>query len=133
MVMAIICAAVAAAIVALVVLVALCGWAGRIGVTQRIGLSLIASGLLWAGPGRFQGHPPGLGDLLMLVGVLVYALAVYGRQLADHLDAVDGRLDGRIALDPAAMAQAFRQATARARNRSNAEAVSRAFPRRLRH
>lgn len=95
MTLTIVCAALAAAIVALVVLVALFGWAGRVSLPQRLGLCLIAAGILWAGPDRIQGHPPGLGDLLMLLGVLVYGLAVYGRQLRDHADRMDGRLDGR--------------------------------------
>lgn len=88
-------ATMAAAIVALVVLVALCGWAGRVPRWQRVGLCLIAAGVLWAGPGRLQGAPVSLGDLLMLLGVLVYGLSVYGRQLRDHVDQLDGLKDGR--------------------------------------
>lgn len=96
MALGILTAAVAAAIVALVVLVALCGWAGKVSRPQRVGLCLIAAGLVWAGPGRLQGQPPGLGDLAMLLGILVYGLSVYGRQLREHVDELDGRRDGRL-------------------------------------
>jgi hypothetical protein len=80
----------------LVVLVALFGWAGEVPRAQKVGLCMIAAGLVWAGPGRFSGAPIGLGDLLMLTGILTYGIAVYGKQLKQHFDEADGSLDGRV-------------------------------------
>ena len=97
-----ICVLLAAAVVAVVVAVALAGWAGAVPRLQRLALAAIAAGLVWAGPDRFSGRPPGFGDLVLLAGVLAYIVAVYGRQLRAHLDAMDGKADGRI--DGAALA-----------------------------
>ncbi len=97
MILAWLSAAVAAAIVAVVVAVALLGWAGRLSRLERIGLCVLAAGLLWAGPTRFLAKPgPGLPDLVFLVGVALLLGATYGRAVVAHLDAMDGRADGQV-------------------------------------
>lgn len=48
---------------------------------QRWGLCLTGAGLVGAAPGRFLAHPPGVFDLMMLVGLLVYLAALYGPAL----------------------------------------------------
>lgn len=67
---------------------------------QRIGLSMMAAGLLWAAPARMMGGSPGLGDLVFLLGLLVLLLALYGRQLGRRVDAIDGHIDGRLGVVP---------------------------------
>lgn len=98
MILAWLSATVAVAIVAVVVAVALLGWAGRLSRLERVGLCILAAGLLWAGPTRFLAKPgPGLPDLVFLVGVALLLGATYGRAVVAHLDALDGRADGRLA------------------------------------
>lgn len=97
MILAWLSAAVAAAIVAVVVAVALLGWAGRLSRLERIGLCVLAAGLLWAGPTRFLAKPgPGLGDLLFLAGIGTLLVSIYGRALIAHIEGMDGRQDGRL-------------------------------------
>lgn len=67
---------------------------------QRIGLSMMAAGLLWAAPARMMGGSPGLGDLIFLLGLLILLLALYGGQLARRVDAIDGHIDGRLGVMP---------------------------------
>ena len=67
---------------------------------QRIGLSMMAAGLLWAAPARMMGGAPGLGDLVFLLGLLILLLALYGGPLARRADALDGRIDGRLGVIP---------------------------------
>lgn len=74
-------AIVALAIVATVVLKGVLGWAGSISRTQRVGLCLTGAGLVWAGPARFLDQPPGLGDLLFVVGIAVHVIATHGPSL----------------------------------------------------
>lgn len=67
---------------------------------QRIGLSMMAGGLLWAGPSRMLGGSPGMGDLVFLLGLLILLLALYGGQMVKRVDAIDGRIDGRLGVVP---------------------------------
>lgn len=78
--------ALGALIVAVIVVVALLGWGGSLTLSQRLGLAGVAAGIVWAGPGRALGREPGLGDALLLMGLLVYLLATYGRALLRRLD-----------------------------------------------
>lgn len=66
----------------------------------RIGLTMMASGLLWAAPARMLGGSPGLGDAVFLTGLLVLLLALYGPRLVRGLDTLDGREDGRLGIVP---------------------------------
>lgn len=67
---------------------------------QRVGLSMMAGGLLWAAPSRMLGGSPGLGDLIFLLGLLVLLLALYGGHLVRRVDGLDGRHDGRLGIVP---------------------------------
>ncbi|PLR28161.1 hypothetical protein SGCZBJ_03900 [Caulobacter zeae] len=78
--------ALGALIVTVIVVVALLGWGGSLSMSQRLGLAAIAAGIVWAGPGRALGREPGLGDALLLLGLLVYLLASYGGALLRRLD-----------------------------------------------
>lgn len=86
----------AAAVVLMVFLIALLGWGGRIRTLERVGLCMMAAGLLWAGPARFLGQPAGLGDLMFLAGLLTLLWAIYGRAVWNRADALDGQADGRV-------------------------------------
>lgn len=88
------CGGLASAIVTIVVLVALLDWA-HAPRPERIALAVIASGLVWAAPGRLAAGGVGLGDLVLLGGVLALVILTYGRRIARHADQVDGQLDGR--------------------------------------
>ena len=88
----------AATVVAMIVIIALTGWGGPLHCARRVGLTMVGAGLLWAGPGRFAGQPPGLGDLLMLSGLVLHLGAVYGPRLWQRVDRLDGRPDGRLRL-----------------------------------
>ncbi|RZJ19134.1 MAG: hypothetical protein EON91_02755 [Brevundimonas sp.] len=91
-------AALAAVIVAIVALAGIVGWGGRVSCAQRIGLCVMAAGLVWAGPARFMGYPPGLGDLLFVAGIVIHLGAVYGPAMWRKVDALDGEADGRVSL-----------------------------------
>lgn len=94
---AVICAMLGGAIILTVVAVAVLGWAGRLTRLERVGLYILAAGLLWAGPGRFLSQPgPGLGDLLFLAGIGTLLVSIYGRALIAHIEGMDGRQDGRL-------------------------------------
>lgn len=88
--------ALAAVVVLMIAAVALLGWGGVLSQAQRLGLAGIAAGIAWAGPGRALGRGPGLGDLLMLLGLVVYLAATYGPALFHKADSLDGVTDGRI-------------------------------------
>ncbi len=88
------CGGLVAAIVTIVVLVALLDWA-HAPRGERVALTTIAAGLVWAAPGRFAAGGVGLGDLVLLGGVLALVLITYGRRVARHADQVDGKVDGR--------------------------------------
>lgn len=85
----------AAVLVALLVLL-LMGWGGRFRLAQRVGLAAAGAGLLWAAVPRFQGAPPGAGDVLMLAGWATYLAATYGPAIWRKADSLDGHIDGRI-------------------------------------
>ena len=74
----------------------LIGWGGAFSRTQRVGLALSASGVVWAGVPRLMGHPPGIGDLMFLAGLVTFFVATYGPAIYRNLDALDGQLDGHI-------------------------------------
>lgn len=108
-----------AAVVVLVVLTALMGWAGRLKRSQRISLCAMAAGLLWAGPARFLGYAPGIGDLMFVFGLLGHLWDVYGPALLIKADSLDGQVDGKLGqvvvlhrgavmADPAVLARAPR-------------------------
>lgn len=84
------------AIVLIIAFVALLGWGGLLSLSQRLGLAAIAAGIVWAGPGRALGREPGLGDALMLLGLLVYLASTYGPRLFLRLDGLDGKVDGKV-------------------------------------
>lgn len=94
--MEILCIAAAFAIVSLIVAVALFDWGGALNRWQRRGLLALAGGLAWAGPARFLGEPPSMGDLLFLVGLLTYLCATYGPTLYRKADLLDGTADGKV-------------------------------------
>lgn len=90
-------ALVAGAVVAgMVVLTAVMGWGGDVGRWRRIGLCAMGAGLVWAGPSRFLGYPPGLGDLIFLCGLSIHLTALYGHGWRRRIDGLDGTVDGRI-------------------------------------
>jgi hypothetical protein len=70
-----------ALIVAVVVLKGILGWGGEISRAQRVGLCMIGAGAVWAAPTRYLGLPPGLGDLLLFLGITTLVLSVFGRSL----------------------------------------------------
>lgn len=74
-------AVVSLAVVATVVTKGVLGWGGAINLPQRIGLCLMGAGLVWAGPSRFLDRPPGLGDLIFVVGIAVHVVATHGPSL----------------------------------------------------
>jgi hypothetical protein len=65
----------AAVVVALVVLKGLLGQGPK---AQRIALCMIGAGIVWAGPTRFLGMSPGLGDLLLVSGIAAHIIALHG-------------------------------------------------------
>lgn len=87
---------VVAGLIAMVVVVLMIGWGGRLTCAQRVGLCTMTAGLVWAGPSRFLGHPPGLGDLVFVSGILISLVATHGRAIWRTADGLDGVLDGRI-------------------------------------
>lgn len=94
----------AALIVAVIVLVVFMGWVDHLSLAQRLGLTTIAAGLLWAGPGRAMKLEPGLGDVILLAGLLIFLLATFGREICRRADALDGAADGRLDLAKAVKA-----------------------------
>ncbi len=93
-------AAAAAFIVGIVVLAAVIGWGARVTRFQRIGLCVMAAGLVWAAPARLFGAAPGLPDLMFLTGLALYLAARHGRHIMSRADRLDGAEDGRISLSP---------------------------------
>lgn len=89
-------AAAAAFIVGLVVMAAIVGWGARVTRCQRIGLCVMAGGLVWAAPARLFGAGPGLPDLMFLSGLALYLAARHGRQIMERVDRLDGVEDGRV-------------------------------------
>lgn len=73
----------------------LIGWGGAFSQLQRLGLAMSASGVVWAGVPRLMGQPPGIGDLMFLVGLLTFLGRTYGPAILKSLDAMDGKSDGR--------------------------------------
>ncbi|WP_296174214.1 hypothetical protein [uncultured Brevundimonas sp.] len=97
-------AAVAAFVVGIVVLAAVIGWGARVTRFQRIGLCVMAGGLVWAGPGRLFGLAPALPDLMFLSGLALYLAARHGHHIMTRVDRLDGAEDGRINLSSRAKA-----------------------------
>lgn len=95
-------AAVAAFVVGIVLLAAVIGWGARVTRFQRIGLCVMAGGLVWAGPGRLFGLAPGLPDLMFLSGLALYLAARHGHHIMTRVDRMDGVEDGRLNLRPSA-------------------------------
>lgn len=89
-------AAAAAFIVGVVVLAAIVGWGARVTRCQRIGLCVMAGGLVWAAPARLLGDQPGWPDLMFLSGLALYLAARHGRQIMERVDRLDGVEDGRV-------------------------------------
>lgn len=93
-------AAAAAFVVGIVVLAAVIGWGARVTRFQRLGLCVMAAGLVWAAPARLFGAAPGLPDLMFLTGLALYLAARHGRHIMSRADRLDGAEDGRISLSP---------------------------------
>ncbi|WP_300573625.1 hypothetical protein [Phenylobacterium sp.] len=74
----------------------LIGWGGAFSQVQRLGLAMSASGVVLAGVPRLMGHPPGLGDLMFLAGLVTFLGRTYGPAILNSLDAMDGKSDGRL-------------------------------------
>lgn len=88
--------AIGAGVIGLLATVALLGWGGPLPRLQRAGLLMILAGLVWAAIPRFLGQPPGLGDILMMLGLGLYVWAQYRAALLDAADRLDGVVDGKI-------------------------------------
>lgn len=86
----------AAAVLLATVVCLLIGWGGLLGLAQRVGLASFAAGLVLAAIPRFQGQPPGWGDLVMLAGLALYFCATYLPKILEHVDGLDGAVDGRL-------------------------------------
>lgn len=93
----VVCAAITALTVGAVILIAVLDWAHAPRL-ERLAISAIGAGLTWAGPGRLAAGGVGLGDLILLVGVLALVGLVYGRRLVSRADELDGVRDGRLRL-----------------------------------
>lgn len=91
-------AALAAVGVVATIIMVVHGWAGRLTRVVRLALCLMGAGLAWAGPARFLGYGPGLGDLIFIAGVGLHLAALYGPALWRRADGLDGAVDGRISL-----------------------------------
>lgn len=74
----------------------LIGWGGLLDSLQRVGLASFGAGLVLAAIPRFQGQPPGWGDLFMLAGLALYFCATYLPRILQHIDGLDGAQDGRL-------------------------------------
>lgn len=86
----------AAGLLLVVICLLLLGWGGLLTRTQRIGIALFAAGFVIAAIPRFQGRPPGWGDFIMLVGLLIYFGTTYAPKIIQHVDGLDGQVDGRV-------------------------------------
>lgn len=86
---------VAAGLLLVVIVLLLLGWGGLLTLLQRIGIALFAAGFVLAAIPRFQGKPPGWGDLIMLTGLLIYFGTTYAPKIIQHVDGLDGQVDGR--------------------------------------
>lgn len=93
-------AGVGAVVIALLLVVAVVGWTGPVSRVERAGLLVTVAGLCWAGPARYLGEPPGLGDILFLVGLALLVWARHGAAVFGALDRLDGAADGRIGRPP---------------------------------
>ena len=91
-------AAAAAVIVGIVVLATVIGWGERVTRFQRIGLCVMAAGLVWAAPARLFGAMPGMPDLMFLSGLALYLCARHGKHIMVRVDRLDGIEDGRVGL-----------------------------------
>lgn len=91
-------AAAAAVIVGIVVLATVIGWGERVTRFQRIGLCVMAAGLVWAAPARLFGATPGMPDLMFLSGLALYLCARHGAHIMARVDRLDGIEDGQIRL-----------------------------------
>lgn len=109
---------IAATLLVATVCALLVGWGGLLSRSQRLGLAMFASGLVLAAIPRFSGRPPGLGDVLMLFGLALFFIATYGPKILQHVDGMDGAIDGRARVGPVSISpEAIRQAMALERRR----------------
>lgn len=90
--------ALAAACYLAVVACLLIGWGGAFSTVQRAGLAVSASGVVLAGLPRLMGHPPGLGDLMFLGGLVAFLARTYGPAIFHNIDGLDGVFDGKLDL-----------------------------------
>lgn len=86
----------ATVVVSIVVLAALIGWGARVTRYQRIGLMVMAAGLIWAAPARLFGAGPGIPDLMFLGGLALYLCARHGPHIMVRVDRLDGVEDGQV-------------------------------------
>lgn len=109
---------IAVGILVLTVCLLLVGWGGLLSRLQRLGLAMFASGLVLAAIPRFTGHPPGLGDVLMLTGLVLFFAATYGPKILQHVDGMDGVIDNSVRVGPVSISpEVIRQAMAHERRR----------------
>lgn len=87
---------IAAGLLIVVICLLLMGWGGLLSLLQRISLGTFAAGMVLAAIPRFQGQPPGWGDVLMLGGLVLYFGTTYAPKILRHVDGLDGKVDGRI-------------------------------------
>lgn len=76
----------------------LIGWGGAFSQLQRVGLAMSASGVVLAGVPRLMGQPPGIGDLMFLVGLLTFLGRTYGPAIFHNIDGLDGVFDRKLDL-----------------------------------
>ncbi|MET3665889.1 hypothetical protein [Caulobacter sp. 1776] len=82
----------ALAVLAIILVVGL-GWTDHLSRRQRLALTFVAAGLLWAGPARALRLDAGPGDVMFLVGVLGMILDAHGSAMWRRADLKDGRAD----------------------------------------
>ncbi|ATC34180.1 hypothetical protein CA606_18595 [Caulobacter vibrioides] len=87
---------VAGGLLVVVLCLLLMGWGGLLTLLQRIGIAMFAAGFVLAAIPRFQGQAPGWGDVIMLAGLALYFGTTYAPKILQHVDGLDGRVDGRI-------------------------------------
>lgn len=86
---------IAAGLLIVVICLLLLGWGGLLSLLQRISLATFAAGMVMAAIPRFQGEPPGWGDVFMLAGLVLYFGTTYAPKILRHVDGLDGKVDGR--------------------------------------
>lgn len=76
--------------VLVIALVVVGGWVDHLELDQRLGLTTIAAGLIWPGPG----------EVILRLGLMLLLLSLFGRSIWRRADGLDGAVDGRIGWFP---------------------------------